>query len=176
MGSYATGRIVFLARSLGTSQSVRSAALIGEGVSAPTDGVAVGDVKLTEFENLAFFLKTTFSYTGGASNPTLQVRLQRKFASDLADSDDAAWQDIAAFAAITGSVERFLQLELLRLTATNIASTEPEGALARDAIGAGNVQAGHPGEKIRVRETVSGGDRTGGTLTYNLRLLGIKTG
>ena len=41
MGSYATGRFIFDDRSLGTSQAVRSAALIGPDVAAPTDGVAV---------------------------------------------------------------------------------------------------------------------------------------
>ncbi len=176
MGSYATGRLVFLARSLGTVQAVRSAALIGEGVAAPTDGVAVNDVKLTEFEEVILLMKVTFAYTGGATNPTLQLRVQRKIAQDLADTDDDAWEDLGAFAALTANAERSVRLGLLVLTATMLDSSAPEYAVARDNLTPGDVRVGHPGEKMRIRETVSGGDRTGGNLTYDLRLLGVAVG
>ncbi len=176
MSSYNVGRIVELARSLGTSQAVRTSALIGPGVVAPTDGVAIDDVKLTEFEEIALLLKATFAYTGGTTNPTFQVRAQRKFAPDLPDSDDNAWGDVAAFTAFTVDAERLVHLGLLVLTSTAIGSTGPETAVLRDAITAGVVNAGHPGEKIRIRETVSGGDRTGGNLTYDLRFFGLAVG
>lgn len=178
MGSYATGRAVFLARSLGTAQSVRSAALIGEGVAAPTDGVALNDIKLTEFEEIILSIRATFAYTGGTTDPNLQVRVQRKFAQDLPDSDDTAWEDIASFANITGSItdDEVVRLGLQVLTTTNIDATAGAYSVSKDALAAGNVRTGHPGEKIRIRETVAGGDRTGGNLTYDLRLLGIAVG
>ena len=174
--SYAVGRLVFAARSLGTSQAVRSAALIGEGVAAPANGVAVNDVKPTEFDVIELVVDVTFAYTGGSANPTFQVRVQRKFALDLPDSDDNAWEDVGAFTAFTVNAERSVYLGLMRLTATALSSTGPETGVLRDAITAGVVNAGHPGEKLRIRETVSGGDRTGGNLTYDLRLLGVTAG
>jgi len=52
----------------------------------------------------------------------------------------------------------------------------PEYALDRDSIAAGQVRVGHPGGKIRIREAVSGGDRTGGNLTCDLRFFGLAVG
>ncbi len=178
MGSYATGRFIFDDRSLGTVQAVRSAALIGEGVAAPTDGVAVSDIKLTEFEEIILAVRATFAYTGGTTDPNLQVRVQRKFAQDLPDSDDTAWEDIASFATIAGSItaDEIVRLGLQVLTTATIQSDASAYAVLRDALPMGDVRTGHPGEKLRIRETVSGGDRTGGTLTYDLRLLGVAVG
>jgi len=176
MSSYAVGRIIFLARSLGISQAVRSAALIGASVAAPTDGVAVDDVKPTEFEEIVLVLKAAFAYTGGTTNPTLQVRVQRKFAVDLPDADDNAWEDLAAWVEIGVDVERVVRLGLLVLTTPTLDAAAPEYALGRDNIAAGQVRVGHPGEKIRIRESVSGGDRTGGNLTYDLRFFGLAVG
>ena len=153
-------------------------ALIGEGVAAPTDGVAVNDVKLTEFEEIILAIRATFAYTGGITDPNLQVRVQRKFAQDLDDSDDSAWEDIASFTNITATItdDIVVRIGLQVLTTTAMASTAAAYSVLKDTLAAGNVRAGHPGEKIRIRETISGGDRTGGNLTYDLRLLGIAVG
>jgi len=176
MSSYAVGRVIELARSLGTTQAVRTSALIGLDVAAPTDGVAINDIKLTEFEEIVLLLKATFAYTGGTANPLLQLRVQRKIALDLPDTDDDAWEDIAAFTLFSVDSERYIRLGQLVLTTVTLNSSAAEAAIVRDNLAAGDVFAGHPGEKIRIREALVGGDRTGGNLTYDLRFLGLAVG
>lgn len=165
-------RLAFTARSLGTAQAVRSAAHIGAGMVAPANGEVVSDLGLTEFEELLLIAKPTFAYTGGSTNPNLNIRVQAKFAHDLVDTDDDAWTDVGAFATFAADGEQVVHLGLHEVAVATMNTTATEYAPQRDALTAGQVLAGRIPSKLRIRETVAGGDRTGGSLTYDLRIVG----
>lgn len=172
---YAEPRTLFTARNLGLPPiSVRSAAHVGEHISSALANV-VNDARLQGYEEIVLHLKATFSYSGGATDPTLTVRVQRKIVDDLDDSDDDAWEDFAATSlAATGETE--MRLGALVAATASATATAPVHTPVRDSLTAGECRFGHPGYKLRIREALAGGDRTSGSLVYDLRLLGIAVG
>lgn len=172
---YSIPRIVFEGRVLNLPPiTVRSAAHIGEQISQSLANVT-NDARLQGFEEIVLHFKATFAYTGGASDPTLTLRAQRKIIDDLDDSDDDAWEDFAATSiAATGETE--MRLGALVAAAAAASAVAPVHAPVRDSLAAGECRFGHPGHKIRIREALAGGDRSGGTLSYDLRFLGIAVG
>jgi hypothetical protein len=173
---YSVPRYVFTGRSLGFGAvSANSCAHIGRDM-APALVNPVNDIELTDFDEMLLYAKVTMSYTGGATDPTLSLTVQRKIAYDLPDTDDNAWEDFGAFDDISATGEAILRLGAV-VAAINTETTVIGAHVpTRDSISAGAVRFGHPGSFLRVREVLSGGDRTGGSLSYNLRLLGIGVG
>jgi hypothetical protein len=180
-------KAVLMTRTIGPQAlAVGTIIHIGAGMEAPADidqsgtnrpGQVENGMDLTDYDHIELYIKYTPSFSGGATNPTVQYRLQRKIAHDLADTDDNAWDDCAANAALTTTLERVIRLGHAHLLAYNAtATTNAVTGPVRDAMTAGNAVWGHPGAKLRIRETISGGDRTGGTAAVEFRINGYAIG
>lgn len=174
--SYAITRSILANRPISQAQAVQSAAHVGANMAAPAAGVVINDIDLTNFEQLLFHFKShSLAYTGGTTNPTLTVRLQRKIDPTLPDTDSAAWEDLVTLSVNVAAVE-----SVCVVGATPQVTASPVTVLlwnpTRDSLADGAMRAGHPGNKLRVRESTTGGDRTGGTSQYDIQLTGIAFG
>lgn len=173
---YSIPRTVISWRSAGLPPvSWRTGAYLGLDISKDLTNV-INDIELTDFEEILLYAKVTMAYTGGATDPTLALVVQRKIAYDLADSNDDAWEDFARFDDASASSERILRLGAVVGAVNTEEHTIASQTPVRDGLSAGEAKFGHPGSFLRVREYLSGGDRTGGTLSYTLRMLGITVG
>ena len=139
-----------------------------QGATARGGGLLALDLKLAR--SIIVRYKATFAYTGGTTNPTIWVGLQRKIDYSLEDTDDNAWDDVGSFdGAVT--VEKVAEYGE-RVVFSYAASTEvdQQRAVQRDNTGLQNYGVhGWLGDKLRVRIVFrAAGDRTGGTATIIL--------
>lgn len=165
------------------AQADRSAIHIGRDMVAPTGQLVINDIRPSDYEDLTLAVTVVNAYTGGAADPTLAITVQRKIDYSLPDTDDNAWQDIGRFRDITASTPttptqyELLTLGLAKVVGDNLALLTAQAYVSEnDAIAAGNVRPVLLTDRLRVRETTTGGDRTGGTATITYHLVGNTQG
>lgn len=149
------------ARTRDQADAVAVVQLIGQGESGE------GGLDLLQYGQFHIHMIATFAYTGGTTNPNLDVTLQRKCRPDQLDSEATAWEDIVHVqTATTGEwTARF------GLPANADLTTPLRGTGTLSA-----VSSGHPGVKMRLTDSTTGGDRTGGQVTYSFGILGLRPG
>jgi hypothetical protein len=167
-------RTIFTDRSIVHNQAVQTAALIGPDVATPATGVALNDIDPVDFQQLALYVTAcTFAFTGGSTDPTLQLRVQRKI-NDGDDATDANWEDLVALPAITGSlsVPEATHIGMHQQQSTAPGTSDTGYTVARDSMSADADVFSPVPRRLRIREVTSGGDRTGGSATYTMALVG----
>lgn len=169
------GRTICTDRSIIHNQAVRSAAHIGPGMAAPANGVTVDDLDPIDFQALFLYVTAcTMSFTGGSSDPTLRLTVQRKIDLAALDTVDAAWEDAATFVAIAATLSApvGVALGLLQQNLTAVRGTDSSWAVDPDTQAADEAMPGPVPQRLRIREKTSGGDRTGGSAAYTMTLVG----
>lgn len=165
------------------AQAARTGVHIGRDMVAPAGQLVINDIRPSDYEGLTIAVAVVNAYTGGATDPTLQLIVQRKIDYGLDDTDDDAWEDIARFRDITASTPtspvqyEVVTLASARMVGDNLALLTSQAYVTdNDTLSAGELRPLLISDRLRIREVTTGGDRTGGTATITYHLVGNQQG